>query len=184
MLRIEPMRVDPDDSGHDFAVEFSKQLKKYFSFLNNERSKDFCPIYHACSYLTPLQRMVLPKEKMTAIKKYLKGVYISNFFASILLVLMKNLLAMLPDQDEPVQDEPAVNFVMSGFPHISQGLEIGDSAPSSTDLDKDLKTYEKNAKDYAKNLMIMAKRRRKDGETEVHVTAPDPLSFWKIEVNK
>ena len=97
---------------------------------------------------------------------------------------MKILLGMLPDQEVPVQDEPEVNFIMSGFPNLSQGLDIGDSAPSSNDLDKDLKTYEKNAKDYAKNLMIMAKRRRKDGETDVHVTAPDPLSFWKIEVNK
>ena len=73
-LKIEPMRVDEEDSGHAFAVEFSKQLKKYFNFVLNEKSKkEFQPIYHTTSYLAPFTRMVLPKEKTNAIKKFLKG---------------------------------------------------------------------------------------------------------------
>ena len=75
-LKIEPMRVDEEDSGHAFAVELSKQIKKYFNFVLNEKSKkDFQPIYHATSYLAPFSRMVLPKEKTNVIKKFLKGVY-------------------------------------------------------------------------------------------------------------
>lgn len=74
-LQIEPMRVDDEDSGHEFALELSKQIKKYFNFVLNEKSKDFRPIYHACSYLAPFQRMVLPRGKTAAIKKFLKGMY-------------------------------------------------------------------------------------------------------------
>ena len=73
-LIIEPMRADPEDSGHAFATEFNRQIKKYFNFVLNEKNKDvFLPIYHTCSYLTPFLRMVLPKEKTTVIKNYLKG---------------------------------------------------------------------------------------------------------------
>ena len=78
-MKLEPMRVDEEDSGHAFAVEFSKQIKKYFDFVLNEKNKKvFQPIYHATSYLAPFSRMVLPKEKTAAIKKFLKGVYYIN----------------------------------------------------------------------------------------------------------
>ena len=83
------------------------------------------------------------------------------------------------EDDEP----PPVKFVLKGFTHLSQGLESGDSAAPRKSLEGDLKTYEANAKKYTRGIMKEQQRELKEGETQVNLQVPDPLVFWKIQVN-
>ena len=71
---------------------------------------------------------------------------------------------------------------MTGYSRLSHGLELGPSASQKNPLDRDLKNYEKNAKDYCLNIMKEQKRELKEGETVVKLVEPDPLLFWKIQV--
>ena len=92
-------------------------------------------------------------------------------------------LGLLPQNDSDDEEAPQpVQFVMTGYSRLSHGLELGPSASQKNPLDRDLKNYEKNAKDYCLNIMKEQKRELKEGETVVKLVEPDPLLFWKIQV--
>ena len=73
MAILEKICFDPTKGGQKFANELRTQIGKYFSFILDDKDKGFQPIFWVCSFLSPFHRMVLPKDKMPVITKYMKG---------------------------------------------------------------------------------------------------------------
>ena len=89
----------------------------------------------------------------------------------------------MPEEEEEEEEAAPVKFVIQGFSHLSQGLESGDSAAPRKSLEGDLKTYEVNAKKYTRGIMKQKQKELKEGETLVNLQVPDPILFWKNQVN-
>ena len=77
---LEPIKNNPNDTAHQFAMEADKQLKIQFNFIFDEKSPEFEPLYWAMSYLSPFHKMFIHnEEKMDQIKLFLEGKYNKGF---------------------------------------------------------------------------------------------------------
>ena len=80
---------------------------------------------------------------------------------------------------EPIEEDSSEEeFVLEGFAHLSRGRCLDSDTPSNA-FEKDLKTYERKAKDYCHTIRQTARR-----ENKSNLVFPDPLTFWKIQVKK